>query len=111
MDVMQTLIETTLAASAALLLVLGLRRPVRAWLGASAAYALWLCVPTALSAVLLEPALLCTYPDAPTRDRDWTGYGCTGAVAEARPVAVTLGWAFTFEVRNGRARVDAARAR
>lgn len=49
-----------------------------------------------------EPALMCTYPDAATRDRDWTGHGCPGAVAEATPVAVTLGWAFTFEVRNGR---------
>ena len=45
--------EATLAGSAALLLVLVLRRPVRAWLGASAAYALWLCVPIALLAVML----------------------------------------------------------
>lgn len=45
--------EATLAGSAALLLVLALRRPVRARLGASAAYALWLCVPVALLAVLL----------------------------------------------------------
>ena len=45
--------EATLAGSAALLLVLALRRPLRAWLGASAAYALWLCVPVVLLAVLL----------------------------------------------------------
>lgn len=45
--------EATLAGSAAVLLVLILRRPVRAWLGASAAYALWLCVPVALLAVML----------------------------------------------------------
>lgn len=47
------LTETTLASSAAVLLMLALRRPVRAALGAGAAYALWLCVPVALVAVLL----------------------------------------------------------
>ncbi|MEL1266022.1 TonB family protein [Pseudoxanthomonas putridarboris] len=52
-DILAALVETTLAASAALLLVLMLRRPVRHWLGASAAYALWLCVPVAVVAVLL----------------------------------------------------------
>lgn len=52
-DILATLVETTLAASMALLLVLMLRRPVRRWLGASAAYALWLCVPVAAVAVLL----------------------------------------------------------
>lgn len=52
-DILAALIETTLAASAALLLVLLLRRPVRHGLGASAAYALWLCVPAAVAAVLL----------------------------------------------------------
>lgn len=56
-----------------------------------------------------RPAMLCTYPDAATRDRDWTGHGCAGAVADATPVAVTLGWAFTFEVREGRARVGTLR--
>jgi len=45
--------EATLAGSAALLLVLALRRPVRSSLGASAAYGLWLCVPVALLAVML----------------------------------------------------------
>ncbi|WP_372018807.1 TonB family protein [Pseudoxanthomonas sp. 10H] len=52
-DLFAPLVETTLAGSAALLLVLALRRPVRATLGATAAYALWLCVPAALLAVLL----------------------------------------------------------
>lgn len=47
------LVEATLAGSLALALVLVLRRPLRALLGASAAYALWLCVPVALLAVLL----------------------------------------------------------
>lgn len=47
------LAEATLASSMALLLVLGLRRLLRATLGASAAYGLWMCVPAALLAVLL----------------------------------------------------------
>lgn len=52
-DMLGLLIETTWATSAALLLVLLLRIPVRRWLGANAAYALWLCVPVATAAVLL----------------------------------------------------------
>jgi len=68
-------------------------------------------VVEAVSSWRFDPAVLCVYPDATTRDRDWNGVGCAGAVAEARPVAVTLGWAFTFEVREGRAQVVAARNR
>ena len=52
-EILSLLGEATLAGSAASLLVLALRRPLRAWLGASAAYALWLCVPVALLAVML----------------------------------------------------------
>lgn len=52
-DLIAALAEATVAGSAAMLLVLALRRPVRATLGASAAYALWLSVPAALLAVLL----------------------------------------------------------
>lgn len=46
-------VETTLASSAAMLLVLCLRRPLRGVLGARAAYVLWACVPASLLAVLL----------------------------------------------------------
>ena len=52
-DLLRLLLETTLAGSAAVLLVLALRVPVRRWLGASAAYLLWLAVPAAWLAVLL----------------------------------------------------------
>lgn len=52
-DLIALLAEATVAGSAALLLVLALRLPVRAVLGATAAYSLWLCVPVALLAVLL----------------------------------------------------------
>ena len=55
-ELIAPLIETTVAGSLAILLVLALRRPVRAMLGAGAAYALWSCVPVALVAVLLPRA-------------------------------------------------------
>ena len=61
----------------------------------------------AVSAWHFEPAAFCDYPDAATRNRDWTGVGCAGAVAAVRPVAVSLAYAFTFEVREGRARIGA----
>lgn len=63
----------------------------------------------AVSAWHFAPAMFCTYPDPATRDRDWNGAGCAGAVVEAQPVAVTLAYAFTFEVRNGRRQVGASR--
>lgn len=52
-ELMAWLGETTLATSAALVVVLLLRRPMRAAFGAGAAYALWALVPVALIAVLL----------------------------------------------------------
>lgn len=55
------------------------------------------------------PAMFCDYPDAATRDRDWNGTGCAGARVQARTVPVTLAYAFTFEVRNGKRSVGAAR--
>ena len=50
------LLEATLAGSAALLLVLALRRPVRRAFGASVAYAAWALVPAAVLAVSLPAA-------------------------------------------------------
>ena len=50
------LIEATLATTAALLLVLALRRPLRSFLGARIAYGLWGLVPAALLATLLPAA-------------------------------------------------------
>ncbi|MCW4454655.1 TonB family protein [Flavobacterium sp. MXW15] len=57
-DLLAGLTATTLAGTAATALVLLLRRPVRRWLGAGAAYGLWLCVPVALLAVLLPAPVL-----------------------------------------------------
>ena len=58
------LVETTLASSAAMLMVLLLRHPVRRAFGAGAAYALWALVPAVLVAVLVPAAM---EPVAPAR--------------------------------------------
>ncbi|RNF85919.1 M56 family metallopeptidase [Montanilutibacter psychrotolerans] len=50
---MQGVWETTLASSAAIVLVLALRRPLRRRFGAVSAYLLWTAVPAAMLAVLL----------------------------------------------------------
>ena len=62
------LLETTLAASAALALVLLLRRPLRRAFGAAVAYACWALVPAAVIAVLL-PAATVTVVPAPVATR------------------------------------------
>ncbi len=66
-------------------------------------------VTGAMSHWRFRPALLCEYPDADTRNRAWNGDGCAGPVREARPVPVTLSWAFIFELRDGQARVEGRR--
>ena len=66
----------------------------------------------ALSAVtgwVFEPAMFCDYPDAASRDRDWNGHGCAGDRVQARAVPVSLAYAFTFEIREGRQRVIASK--
>ncbi|MDQ3510196.1 MAG: M56 family metallopeptidase, partial [Pseudomonadota bacterium] len=52
-DLVATLLETTIAGSAAVLLALALRRPLRRAFGSTIAYALWLLVPAAIIAVML----------------------------------------------------------
>ena len=52
-EILALLLKTTLASTAAVALVLMLRRPLRNWLGASAAYLLWLLLPVTLLSVLL----------------------------------------------------------
>lgn len=47
------LLRATLYTAAALSICLLLRRPLRGWLGATAAYAIWACVPLALLAAVL----------------------------------------------------------
>jgi bla regulator protein blaR1 len=55
-DLLQALLETTVATTAAVLLVLALRRQLRATFGATVAYAAWALVPVAAIAVLLPAA-------------------------------------------------------
>lgn len=59
-ELLQALIEATLAGSAVVVLVLALRRPMRAAFGAQVAYALWLLVPLAILATLLPAASIAT---------------------------------------------------
>ena len=55
-DLFPALCETTVSGSAAILLVLALRRPLRHAFGAGIAYAAWALVPLAMLAVLLPAA-------------------------------------------------------
>lgn len=55
-DLFPVLCETTVAGSAAILLVLALRHPLRRAFGAGIAYAAWALVPLAMLAVLLPAA-------------------------------------------------------
>ena len=106
-DVMALLVETTLASSAAMVIVLLLRQPVRRGFGAGAAYAVWGLVPAVIVAVLVPaamepvaPALVLAAPvmamampglDAgPSRDSSaaWLPWlWCLGAVATVSVLA------------------------
>lgn len=61
-EILALLLKTTLASSAAVALALILRQPLRYWLGASAAYLLWLLLPVALLAVLLPAPQVAAVP-------------------------------------------------
>lgn len=63
-DLLRLLFETTLTTSAAALLVLALRRPLMARLGASVAYAVWTLVPVSALAMLLPAPQAATMPMA-----------------------------------------------
>lgn len=107
-DLISILAEASVAGSAALLLVLVLRRPLRAVLGANAAYALWLCVPVALLAVLLPrgaavplalpvawqvaPALVVTPAAQPQSLASWHGWLLPLWVAGALASLAVLAW-------------------
>ncbi len=61
-DILALLGQTNLALAAAVILVLTLRRPVRAVFGARAAYGLWLIAPLAIVAVLLPARVITIAP-------------------------------------------------
>jgi hypothetical protein len=58
-----------------------------------------------------QPASICTYPDLASKERDKNETGCNGEGATAKQVAVSVGYAFTFEIANGKRKVGAVRTR
>lgn len=93
-ELLRTLLETTLAGSAAILLVLALRAPLASRFGANAGYLLWVLVPLSMLAVMLPPRVVETI----AASSDAVG---TIAVAPAMapispsfdwPVAVLITW-------------------
>lgn len=57
-ELLRTLIELTLASSAATAIALLIRKPVQRMFGAQVAYVVWLCVPIALVAALLPAGVI-----------------------------------------------------
>lgn len=81
-EVLQALTDTTLASSAAVLLVRLLRKPMRAAAGARAAYWLWLLVPAMAAAALLP---------APPGER--SGVACQRPLlARLQPYVLLVPW-------------------
>src|SRR5579862_208394 len=71
-EVLQVLIDTTLALSAAVLIVRLLRKPLQVTVGARTAYWVWILVPTTVLAVLLpapSPMLASAQVDLPGQIR------------------------------------------
>ncbi|MCL1551313.1 TonB family protein [Xanthomonas nasturtii] len=97
------LLRVTLYSSAALLTCLLLRRALRAWLGATAAYAIWAAVPLAVLAALLPgPPLATALPKMPalvalpltleSSQPAWAGELLAAWLAGAVAMAVALCW-------------------
>ncbi|PPV09048.1 TonB-like protein [Xanthomonas bromi] len=97
------LLRVTLYSSAALLTCLVLRRALRAWLGATAAYAIWAAVPLAvLAAVMPAPQIATALPKMPAlvampldlqgSEPTWAGTLLAVWGAGAVAMAVALWW-------------------
>jgi bla regulator protein blaR1 len=85
-ELLQTLLETTLAGSAAILLVLALRAPMASRFGAHEGYLLWVLVPLSMLAVMLPPRVVETIVASP---------GAVGAIAAeptVLPVSPSSSW-------------------
>ncbi|OQP78134.1 energy transducer TonB [Xanthomonas phaseoli pv. syngonii LMG 9055] len=100
---LQLLLHVTLYSSAALLACLVLRRALRAWLGATAAYAIWAAVPLAvLAAVMPGPPIASALPTMPAlvamplnlhaSEPVWAAGLLTAWLAGAAAMAVALCW-------------------
>lgn len=97
------LLRVTLYSSAALVACLVLRRALRGWLGATAAYAIWLAVPLAvLAAAIPGPPLASALPKMPAMvamplnlqegDHAWAGTLMATWLAGAVAMTVALWW-------------------
>lgn len=90
-EILQTLLRLNLAAAAAILVVMFLRRGVRRVVGARAAYALWLAVPAAVIAGLV-PARILTIPLPGVSQLSPAG-DTLAPLAPAQPPALPFDWA------------------
>ncbi|UXA47847.1 TonB family protein [Xanthomonas prunicola] len=97
------LLRVTLYSSVALLICLVLRRALRAWLGAIAAYALWAAVPLAvLAACMPRPPIATALPKMPAlvampltlqgNEHAWAGQLLAIWLSGAVSMAVALWW-------------------
>ncbi|XUP36500.1 TonB family protein (plasmid) [Xanthomonas axonopodis pv. vasculorum] len=97
------LLRVTLYSSAALLACLVLRRALRAWLGATAAYAIWAAVPLSVLAAAIPPLPIATaLPRMPAMvamplnlqgsDHAWASTLMVTWLAGAVAMAVALWW-------------------
>lgn len=84
-DLLRVLAETSLASSAAIVLVLLVRRPLRRWFGASAAHAAWATVPAAVVAVMLPAMPVAVLPRVALE-----GFAMVGTVPASDPHAGTI---------------------
>jgi TonB family protein len=88
-DLCRWLLESTCASSAAIVLVLQLRRPLRAAFGANVAYLLWLLLPLAVLAASLPARVVrMTAPEAVAA----VGAGAVEGVAPLAAVAASTAW-------------------
>ncbi|MGN7726188.1 TonB family protein [Luteimonas sp. 22616] len=88
-DLFRWLLESTCASSAAIVLVLLLRRPLRAAFGANAAYLLWLLLPLAVLAASLPARVVrVVAPEAVAA----VGAGTVVGSAPLAPVAGSAAW-------------------
>lgn len=81
-DVLGVLVETTVSLSAAIALVLLVRRPLRRWFGATAGYAAWVVVPVAIIAVLLPAMAAPAIPAAAAGNVFAAGISSSSAASE-----------------------------
>jgi len=88
-ELFRWLLESTCASSAAIILVLLLRRPLRAFFGANAAYLLWLLLPLAVLAASLPARVVpVTVPETMAD----AGMGTVAVVASMDAAGTTASW-------------------